>query len=266
MNAAYQTRIGSRVRPAVWLVIAYGLANLALLVQLRPAPNADWATTWWWVVTDPWGHGYFYSPVLLPVVGAVVWIGPWAWAALHTLALALLWRLGPMTFALFALSAFMWTDIIVGNFFTFVLVAAAFALRGSHWATLTYIALTLVMPRPVQLPLLLWLLWRRPDSRMGFIALFILHAMLVLVTGEGALWIERMLFSTRQISADYVLGPGAMVGYAWLIVGLPLAAWLTWRNHPALAGLVVSPYLLPQYLSFALLAAWPRLLRLTGRS
>jgi hypothetical protein len=247
------------VRPAILWVVAYGLLNLGLLLIFRPAPNADWAGTWWWVATDPWSHHYRYSPAFLPVVHLVVAIGPWGWAALHAAAIATLLRLGLPVLTLFALSAFVWHDVIAGNFFTFGLVAGAFAISGSRTGALAFLALTLVMPRPVQLPLALWLLCHRPDVRVPFAVMFTIHAVLVLLTGEGAVWAEVLIGSSSQVAAAYTIGPGAIIGSGWLLVGVPLGAALWLRNQPALAGLAVAPYLLPQYLGMALLAVVPRL-------
>ncbi len=56
---------------------------------------------------------------------------------------------------------------MAGNTFTFVVVAAAFALRGSRFGALAFLALTALMPRPVQIPLALWLLWTRPDDAVA---------------------------------------------------------------------------------------------------
>jgi hypothetical protein len=242
-----------------WLRIltvgAYALANLALLILLAPAPNADWATTWWWLETDPWAHFYRYSPAFLPVMHAVVAIGPIGLGILHVVAVGMLWRLGTAIVILFGFSAFVWTDTIAGNLFTFVLVAGAFAASGSRVGKLIFLAFTLVMPRPVQLPLAVWILWRQPETRNPFVAMFVVHALLVLASGDVQVWLATLVGSGSEVSADYSLGPGSLIGPWWLLLGVPLGAWLTWRDQPALAGLAVSPYLLPQYLGTGLLAA-----------
>jgi len=48
-------------------------------------------------------------------------------------------------------------------------------------------------------------------------------------------------------------GPPAWLGSAWLLIGVPLGAWLTWRGRVGWAGLAISPYwLMPYYLMLLL--------------
>jgi hypothetical protein len=251
------------IRREIWLLVGYGLLNLVLLVALRPAPNADWATAWWNVAnwgSDVYDHPWRYSPVMLPVVQIMVAAGPWALAAAHLIALAALARMGFWPLWLFALSAFFWVDLIVGNVFTFVAVAAAFAISGSRAGSLLYMGLTLLMPRPVQVPLALWLLWRRPDLRMPTALLFGLHALGVLASGLAWPWMQSLVGSTSLTFEPFSVGPGRVLGLYWLLIGVPAAALMVWRGSAAvaaLAGVVASPFLLPQYLLMAVIAAPP---------
>ena len=70
-----------------------------------------------------------------------------------------------------------------------------------------------------------------------------------LPTGYVAVWIGSLLQSSaREIANDFNLSPSRFVGLAWLIIGLPLAAWLTVRGRIGWAAMAISPYLLPYYL------------------
>src|SRR5574338_427137 len=128
---------------------------------------------------------FTYSPVMAALLTPFVLFYP-VWAALHVAALALLrnrWMI-----AVVLVSWSFWTDLAAGNLFTFVVVAAVCAVRGERWAEWAYLAACLMMPRPVQLPLLLFLLWHRPHLRLGFMALFVVHTALVLASGQAWGW------------------------------------------------------------------------------
>lgn len=62
-----------------------------------------------------------------------------------------------------------------------------------------------------------------------------------------------------QTSLEYAsqpafdIGPRALLGPVWLLIGLPFRAWLTYRHHPGWAGLFVSPYVLYGYLLWPLM-------------
>jgi hypothetical protein len=74
----------------------------------------------------------------------------------------------------------------------------------------------------------------------------------VLATGLGGAWLTQLFGSTEMVGSVFNVGPTAVVGLWWLLVGIPLGAWLFWRGRVGLAGLAVSPYLLPYYLMVAL--------------
>jgi hypothetical protein len=168
------------------------------------------------------------------------------------LAAALAMPTWPMRLLLLASWPFAF-DLQLGNVMTFVLLAAAWALRGNRIAALVFIAFCLLFPRPLMLPIAAWLLWRQPWLRWPAVVLFMIHAGLVLASGQGGAWVARLLSSTDEIESVFNIGPTAMVGLWWLLLGIPLGAWLFWRGRVGLAGLAISPYLLPYYLMVALL-------------
>lgn len=197
---------------------------------------------------------FVWSPVAAWLMAGVAAIGYWPWVAAHVAVLPLL--RSPWLILLTACSWAFWWDTASAHTMTFVFVVAVLALRGSRWAALTYLGLFLLMPRPVQLPLAIWLLWRMPWTRWPFVGLFAAHAAVVLVTGYGPDWVAAAI--TYSASGGLGIGPGRYLGLAWLVVGVPLAALLLARGRVGWAGVAVTPYLLPQYLLFPLLELVPR--------
>ena len=193
--------------------------------------------------------GFVWSPLLAWFMAGVLAVGYWPWFAAHFAVLGLLrdWRL----LALAGISWMLWVDAIAGNTFVFVFVAAVLACRGSRYGTWSYLVFCLLMPRPVQLPLLIWILWKRSEYRLGFAALATAHTALVLALGFAGPWLGNLAAQT----SNFNVGPAAFIGVGWLVVGVPLGAWLTWKGHVGWAGLAVSPYVLPAYWLMALLPA-----------
>jgi hypothetical protein len=101
------------------------------------------------------------------------------------------------------------------------------------------------------LPIVAWLLWKQPGLRWPFVFMFAAHAGLVLVSGWGDEWIGRLLTSTDEIGSAFNVGPTALIGPWWFLIGIPLGAWLFWQGWVGLAGLAVTPYVLPYYLMLA---------------
>ncbi len=193
-----------------------------------------------------------YSPLLAYLFALLIPIGYVGWSLLHVLALAALrdkWLIG-----ITALSWPFWADLYNGNTMVFVFVAAATALRGSALATAAYFTLCLVMPRPIMLPLRIWLLWKRPVWRPRFAGILTLNILLVLASGYGPAWIETLLGVSDAVAASARdVGPGSVLGLWWIPVGAVSAIILTKYGHIGLASMAASPYWLPQYLLMSLL-------------
>jgi len=107
------------------------------------------------------------------------------------------------------------------------------------------------MPRPVHLPLAALLLWKNHDLWRPAVVIFAVHAIAVLASGYALDWVT----TTVQYAGDFdkPLGPTRYLGFAWLVVGIPLGILLTWKGRVGWAGLAITPYLLAQYL---LLPLW----------
>lgn len=191
-------------------------------------------------------YRYHYAPQLAPVLGLLTGSGIIAWRAAHFVALAFMpsrW----LGFLLLVTFPF-WDDVNTGNLMVFVVLAAAWALRGNALATGLYLALCILVPRPVMLPLLAWLMWQRPEWRWPFAGMAALGVLTALPTGYLPEWIGT-LFRTgaTEVANDFNVSPSRFIGEAWILIGLPLAAWLTVRGRLGWASMAISPYLLPYW-------------------
>lgn len=243
------------VRSATWRTVALAVyvgVNAWLFIVLPPFAQ-DWTVLWVHLPAAldagelyrmPTALPYVWSPVIAPLMALIVQVGYWPYFALHLAALAFLrdWRPIALALASWAL----WVDAFGANTVTFVFVSGALALRGSRPASIVYLALLLLMPRPVQLPLAAWLLWQDRSLWRPFALMFAVHAAAVVASGYAGEWIGIM--RSYGSAAGYNLGPTLLFGAWWLVVGLPLAAWLTLKGRVGWAGLALSPYVLPQYL------------------
>lgn len=235
----------------VWIAGIYFAINVALMLVSYPLDGGpDWDL--WSALPDSIARGAMYdtgtearfvwSPVagwfmsLVPTV-----IGYWPWYALHIAVIFLMrdWRLIAITLA----TAGIWIDAAMGNTFTFIFVAGVLAYRGSRPAALVYLALLLLIPRPLQLPLAAWLLWKMPEVRLPFVGIALVHTVAVLASGYAFDWVASL--SAQQANGNF--GPTALFGAWWFVVGIPLAIWLTLNGRAGFAGLAASPYLLGVY-------------------
>jgi hypothetical protein len=210
-------------------------------------------------------YGWRYSPILAVAFTAIGLVGTSAWRLLHFAAVFAMpnWRLALAT----VISWPFWFDVETGNTMVFVLLAAAWAISGSRVGTFAFLALTLLIPRPLMLPVAIWLLWSRPEWRLPFATMFAVHGVLVLASGWGPEWVAELLWTPTIYTSPSNVGPSRFIGLAWLIVGIPLAGYLTWKGRLGLASLAISPYLLPYYLIMGLLELIPsgRLVALNRR-
>ena len=191
-------------------------------------------------------YAYRYAPQLAPVFGLLPAVGLVAWRVAHFAALAALpsRRLALLLFVSYPF----WFDVNTGNLMVFVLLAAAWAYRGNRLAIGLYLALCVLVPRPIMVPLLIWIVWRRPEWRLPFVGMAALALLTAIPTGYLSNWIGSLPRSgLGEIANDFNLSPSRFLGPAWLLIGVPLAAWLTIRGRLGWATMAISPYLLPYY-------------------
>lgn len=230
---------------------AFFLADVAVdwtHVYSQLGPRLNDGTLYDWPDTI---YAYRYSPLLAYGFTLIAPIGTIAWLALHFAVLPLLGR----TLGLITLVSFpFWSDVYNGNVMVFVFVCAVLALRGERWAQIAFLALTVLIPRPLMIPVAAWLLWQHRGLWGPFAAVFSLHAALVMLTGYGDEWIASLLSrGADDFGARMDFGPARFIGVAWVPIGLALAAWLTWKGKVGLASIAASPYWLPPYLLMGLL-------------
>lgn len=199
----------------------------------------------YWRGGDPtW---FVWSPIAALLLAFVfIPLGYSLWLGLHLAALVVMrnWRIAILALV----SVPFWADTISGNTFVFLFAAGVVALSGSRAGAIVYLGLCCLVPRPVQLPLALWLLWKRPDVRMPFAALATVTVVFAIASGYLVDWLGALVAIGRTNDIHFAnLSPTKWFGPAWLIVGVPLGAWLTLKGNVGLAGLVISPYILPTY-------------------
>lgn len=197
-------------------------------------------------------YGFRHSPFFAYLVSLFAWIGSTG-IRLVTVAAALAMPTWPMRILALASWPFA-MDLQHGALLTIIVCVAAWALRGSRGAGLTFVVLTLLSPRVLMLPILAYLLWKQPRLRVPAVAIGVVHSLAVLATGYADDWIITLLtVGTDQTGTLLNLSPSRFIGGWWLLVGVPLGIWLTWRGRPGFAALAMSPYVLPHYLLLLLL-------------
>ena len=265
LPAPRQLRVDWRVVAALMIVIPnliYGGAYA--LATLRGGTAFDW-----WdlseagrrVVQDPanlyahdflapYTHGFRYSPLFAWLMVPIAFAGITIWRLAHFAVLALL----PGRLAVIALLTWpFWEDVWHGNVLVFSFVTAYLALRGTRWAGVAFLLIALLVPRPLYLPILAWLAWKQPTWRLPGLAIVLVIGVATLATGLTGAWIGATLDMGYQLGYGLNLSPTRFIGPWWLLLGVPLGAWLTWRGHLGWAAFAVSPYVLPYYLIFGLL-------------
>ncbi len=238
---------------ALVLAVAANIVGLATIfidhrrafdwdIYLEAARRFPLGTLYDW--SDP--YFYRYAPQLAPLFGLLPALGLVLWRVAHFVALAVL-PSRRLAFILLISYPF-WFDVNTGNLMVFVLLAAAWAFRGNRVAIGIYLALCLLVPRPIMVPLLAWILWQRPEWRLPFVGMALLAVLTAIPTGYLWNWIGSFPRSgIGEIANDFNLSPSHLIGPAWLLIGVPLAAWLTIRGRVGWATMAISPYLLPYY-------------------
>ena len=244
-----------------WLLV---LATDALVVAIGAVALIRWPHDWGvfeqlqqrladgsLYVHEP-GYNFVWSPAAAWILayGAVP-LGFYAWFVLHAVSLALLRDRLLITLAVCSLP--LWIDAGLGNTVAFAFVAGVLALRGSRLGELAFLAFFVLIPRPVTLPLALWLLWRQPRTRLPFAAIAAVVVLTAIASGHALDWLGAVASLTAEHASGAAnAGPTRLLGMWWMLVGVPLAIWLAAHRRFGLAGLAITPYLFPQYLLVAL--------------
>jgi hypothetical protein len=189
--------------------------------------------------------------LLVPAVAA----GLFAWQVLHVAALALL----PRRLIIAGLACFaFWADLAMGNAVTFGFAFAYLALTGRRSGVLAFTVYALLVPRPLYIPILLWLWLRDRQHRRLMFGIAVAVAGLTVATGYAWTWLDILLTSGQDIANTTNMAPSRIIGYAWVPLGVLGSVWAFRRGWLGLASLLASPYWLPYYFLMVLLDLSPR--------
>ena len=231
-----------------------GLAQTTIWLLRYGGWGGDWLNLLGLSVADPYAIGaYRWSPPAAWIWSTlIVPIGLPAWQLVHLVALALIrdWRV----IAVALLTWAFWEDLANGNVMTFVFVSAWWALRGSRTGTVAFLALSVLVPRPLMLPVLVWLLYRRPGARICFGAFVLIVIGLSVAAGQADAWVARLVVTGRdELTVVWNIGPSRLLGATWVPIGATLALLLAWKGWLGLSSVIVSPYLFHYYMLMGLL-------------
>jgi hypothetical protein len=135
----------------------------------------------------------------------------------------------------------------VGNIHVFIFVAAVAALMGYRVGIAAYLILFLLVPRPLSAPIAIWILYTKPEWRLPFLAMFVVHLGAVLMTGWGYDWLWATVNGPSEVDNPLNLSPSRFLGWAWVPIGIVLGIWAARRGRIGIASVLVSPYFLPPY-------------------
>lgn len=249
-----------------WLPLGtYVIVNAALFLHLSSPLELLRTTGYDWDVmvrgaelagqpelyADRYTSTFIWSPLAAYVLQLIAPLGLWGWRAiLFVSALAM----PTWTLRLLVLGSWpFWFDVGTGNIVTIILLAAAWAVRGSQVGTFAFLNLALLRPMPLLLPLVLWILWKRPEWRLPAVGLVAVHAVLILASGLAVEWVTALVSLPGFQDSPWNWGPTQIFGWWWMLAGIPLGAWLFLKGRPGWAGLAISPYIWGYYGLFALL-------------
>lgn len=201
-------------------------------------------------------YSFRHSPLLAYAMPAIAWLGT---TGIRLLTVAAAFAMPTWPMRLLAIASWPFAmDAQHGALITILVLAAAWALRGSRPAGIAFFMLALLSPRPLMIPVVAFLLWRQPLLRMPAVVITVVSAIGVLATGYTDDWLA--VLTSRGLdpySAPFNLSPTRLIGSWWIPLGLGAAAWLTLHGRPGIAALAISPYVLPHYLLFGLLELAP---------
>jgi hypothetical protein len=225
----------------VWDGSAYDWHNLAEAARLANPYDQEW---------------YRWSPVAVWILLPLTALGLTAWRIAQVAAVLLLRDIRAIVLVL--LSAPFWSDVQSGQTLTFLAVTSWHAVAGSRLATWLLFAMAVLMPRPLMLPVVAWLLWQRPETRRPFLVVAAGHLILVIASSHALDWITRLVQTTDEFEHFTNIAPSQWIGWWWVPVGAILGLLLTLKGRIGLASVVVSPYLFSYYLLMLVLELGPR--------
>jgi hypothetical protein len=189
--------------------------------------------------------------LLVPITAG----GLFLWQVLHLAALAVL----PLRIIVATLLCFaFWADVAMGNVVVFGFVLAYLALDGKRWGVIGFTVFALLVPRPLYIPILLWLWLREPEQRRLMVTAAVLMGTVTLGTGYTWSWLEVLARSGHDIVNASNMAPSRFIGYAWVPFGIAAAIVALRRGWVGIASVLASPYWLPYYFLMVLLDLRPK--------
>lgn len=235
-----------------WLLDGAPAADWFNLLAVDPAqPFAD--TAFAWSPPAAWIWHYLVAPLGLTL-----------WRLLHLAALLLI--RDRLVIAAALLTFPFWIDVMNGNNVTFMFVAAWFALQGRRSGVIAFCVLAALVPRPIMVPTLAVLLWRRTDARWAFGLAAAAVIGFSLATGQLDDWVARLASTpANEMQQAWNKGPSRIIGPIWIPIGLVLGAIATVTGWIGAASLLIAPYLTHYYILMGFLDL-PRLRGIILRS
>jgi hypothetical protein len=195
---------------------------------------------------DPFEGAYLWSPIWAVLFAPFAWAGLWAWRILHVAALLMLptWRIRLLTLASFPF----WFDVVLGNTMTFIAVTAVWAMRGSRVGAAAYLWLFLLIPRPLLLPVAVWLLTIHRRWIVPFVLAGLGQVLVLAHVGLFEPWLRKLMTTaSTEVGTAINFAPSAFIGLAWFPIGVALGVLAFTRGRVGLASILASPYWLPYY-------------------
>lgn len=255
----------------LWALYAFGaimfLLNLETLVrEMRGLTQERWRHNDWdnFAYLNPLRPydepAYLWSPVAAWLLQVMPLIGYPLFSIAKVASLFLIrdWR---VIAALLVTWPF-WFDLRTGNTVIFVFVAAWLAMTGNRYAIWVFYALTVLIPRMIMVPVALWIFWKYPESRRAAIVIFVVHAVLVLLTGQLDEWMAQLSErSAWEMARDQNWLPSRWIGTWWSIGAVAISAVLLYFQRVGISSLAASYYFHGNYVIFLLLEVHPALRR-----
>lgn len=192
-----------------------------------------------------------WSPLIAYFFAFIAPIGMAGWTAASLAFLAILrdWRV----ILAFLIALPFWLDISTGPTFLPFTVFAILGLRGEFWAKLAFVALAVLIPRPMALPILGWFLWHDRQLWWPSIAMAVGLAAGAVATGWADEWLAEVINIAQDEVREFpVVSPAAILGPWWILL-VAFGAWLATLRRLGFAALAFSPYWNPGYLIVLLL-------------
>lgn len=238
--------------PPVALLLYWNFAGVAYTVGAmnRFGEIGDWH---YWGQVDP-VNPYAWEWVRWSPPAVWLWttLNPFGWVmiAAHFAVLAFLrpWWVIPVVLLFWPF----WEDTLAGTDLTFAFVSAWTALNGSRIGGAAFVIHSAFIPRPLMLPVLAYLLVKRPEMRWWFAGAVLFVLGYSLAVGQLDDWALRMI-DNAKVSSLANLSPSAWIGWWWIPIGLALSVWFTVKGRFGLASLAISPYIGMYYLMMGLL-------------